>query len=107
MQRVRSLLVLALVSTLIALGLVAASPAVALGNPAPQLAPTCSAFDDPIYQVTKPNDVSLLTPWKNEAASALANYGFSSDDGAVLKASISPAPSLVEVHRQSAGTGDA
>ena len=49
MQRVRSLLVLALVSTLIALGLVAASPAVALGNPAPQLAPICSAFDDPIY----------------------------------------------------------
>src|SRR4051812_18807725 len=99
MHRVRSLLVLALVSTLIALGLVAASPNVALGNPAPQLAPTCSAFDDPIYQVVKGSGLSLLTPWKAEASSALANYGFDSNDGEVFKASTSPGPGLVEVHR--------
>ena len=100
MYKVRSLLVLALVSALMALGLVAASPGIAIGNPGPQLAPpTCAAFDDPIYRVVKANDVSLLTPWKTEAASAVANYGFSTNDGEVFQASINPAPGLVEVHR--------
>ena len=98
MQKVRSLLVLALASTLIALGLVAASPGVAVGNPGPQLAPTCSAFVDPIYRVVKPNDVSVLTPWQDEVDKAAARYGDASD-GEVFKASIGPAPGLVEVHR--------
>ena len=74
MHKVRSLLVLALASTLIALGMVAASPGVAVGNPAPQLAPSCSAFVDPIYRVVKPkNNASLLTPWLSEVASAASS----------------------------------
>jgi hypothetical protein len=99
MHRVRSLLVLALASTLVALGLVAASPGVAVGNPIPQLPPTRSAFDAPIYRVVKANGVSLITAWKNEVASAVANYGFSTDDGAVSHAWIGSAPGLVDVHR--------
>ena len=99
MHRVRSLLVLALASSLTALGLVVASPGTAVGNPVGGVAPACSVFDDPIYRVVKSNDVALLTPWRSEASGALANYGFGTDDGEVFKASVTPGPGLVEVHR--------
>ena len=99
MHRVRSLLVLALASSLTALGLVVASPGTAVGNPVGGVAPACSVFDDPIYRVVKSNDVALLTPWKSEASGALANFGFGTDDGEVFKASVTPGPGLVEVHR--------
>ncbi len=98
MHRVRSMLVLALASTLVALGLVAASPSRSAGDPGAAGPPACSAFDDPIYRVAKPNGLSLLTPWRGEAESAVANHGFS-DEGEVFRASVSPAPGLVEVHR--------
>jgi hypothetical protein len=98
MHRVRSMLVLALASTLVALGLVAASPSRSAGDPGQGGPPACSAFDDPIYRVVKPNNLSLLTPWRSEAESAVANHGFA-DDGEVFRASVTPAPGLVEVHR--------
>ena len=98
MRRVRSTLVLGLASTLVALGLVAASPGRSAGDPGAGGQPACSAFDDPIYRVVKSSGLSLLTPWKTEAESAVANHGFAAD-GEVFQASTVPAPGLVEVHR--------
>ena len=54
MHRVRSLLALALASSLTALGLVVASPGIATGLPVSQAAPDCTAFNDPVYRIVKP-----------------------------------------------------
>ncbi len=99
MQKVRSLLALALASSLIALGLVAVAPGSATGAPVANGDPDCSAFNDPVQQVVKPkNDVTLASVWTSEVAGA-ADYGFTSDLGTAFLASKTSAEGLVEVHR--------
>lgn len=62
--------------------------------------PSCSAFDDPVYQKVKPkNDASLLTASKKEIVSS-GTYGFTEGgDKPLFNASTSEQPGLVEVHR--------
>ncbi|SDT43398.1 Calcineurin-like phosphoesterase [Friedmanniella luteola] len=61
--------------------------------------PTCSALDDPIYQVVNPKvGSSLLTPWAGEVTKA-AKHGFTADRGVVFYGSTVKAAGLVGVHR--------
>ena len=91
MHRVRSLLGLALASSLTALGLVVASPGIAVGNPRPRRAGLLGVRRSHLPGGQDQRRSSLLTPWKSEASGA-ADYGFSPDDGEVFKASVTRGP---------------
>jgi hypothetical protein len=100
MRRLRSLFALVVASSLTAVGIVAAVPVAAVGAPAATGdAPSCSVFSDSVVQVVKPsNQASLVTLLSNEAKGA-SDHGFTDNQGEVFKASTSPGPGLVEVHR--------
>ncbi len=83
--------VLALV--LLSTPVLAASPAAAAVDPV-------AAMDDVLFQRVQPKTAAnLVTPWADEASSAAAIYGFTTDLGRPFRASSAPATGLTSVHR--------
>lgn len=79
----------------LALSTIAAAPAIAASTQAP-----ACALDDPLYSITasSPEHRQLLTPWKSEADSAVAKYGFAATT-IDWQVSTAPATGLVAIHR--------
>ena len=96
----RSLVTALLVVTMPAAGLLLRATEAAAQPLAAVVEPSCSAFNDPVYQPVKSkNDASLLTASQKELAGA-ATYGFTgAGDEPLFKASTSGGPGLVAVHR--------
>jgi hypothetical protein len=80
-------------------GLLLASSLVLAPAAVAATAPSCSAFNDPVYQAVNPsNGASLTTPWSGEIDKA-QDDGFTDDQGVAFKASTTPGTDLVPVHR--------
>ena len=69
-------------------------PLILLISATPAHADAVTSMDDPLYQRVEPDhqDVNLVTPWSDEAATAASQYGYSTNLGTPFKASTTARP---------------